>query len=145
VSDGVGADFVGDLDQAFRDQGTRDRRAEQILPLVHRIGAEHRKHEVTHEFLAHVLDVDVAGLDAEQFRLGASRFEFLALAEVGGEGHHLAAVGGLQPFQDDRGVEAPGIGEDDLFDFLLGAGHGGSRGREGSSARLNRRPASAQP
>ena len=44
-------------------------------------------------------------------RAGSS---FLALADVGGEGHDFAAVGVLQPFQDDGGVEAAGVGEHDF-------------------------------
>jgi hypothetical protein len=59
-----------------------------------------------------------SGLDAEQQRLVARRAELLALAEVGGEGHHLAAVGGLQPLQDHAGVEPAGIGEHDLLHVL---------------------------
>src|SRR5665254_17381 len=65
----------------------------------------HREHVIAHEFLAQVLDENVRGLDAEQQRLLARRLEFLALAEIGGEGDDLAAIGGLQPLQDDRGVE----------------------------------------
>ena len=34
------------------------------------------------------------------------RFELFALTEVGGEGHDLAAVGFLQPLENDGGVEA---------------------------------------
>jgi acid stress-induced BolA-like protein IbaG/YrbA len=49
-------------------------------------------------------------------RLGARRLEFFALAEVGGEGHHFAVVGILQPLEDDRGVQTAGIGENDLRD-----------------------------
>ena len=49
----------------------------------------------------------------------ARRLELLALAEIGGEGHDLAAVGGLQPFEDDRGVEPAGIGQHDFLDVFL--------------------------
>ena len=41
--------------------------------------------------------------------------EFFALAEIGGEGDDLAAVSGLQPLEDDRGVEPAGIGQHHLF------------------------------
>ena len=84
--------FRGDLDELLGDQRPRDRGAEQILPLVLGVGAEHREDVVAHEFLAQVLDEDVLGLDAEQLRLLARRLQLLALAEVGGEGHDLAAV-----------------------------------------------------
>ena len=93
MGDGIGADLLGDLDLLLGDQRPRDRGAEQILPFIERVGAEHRKHVVAHEFLAQVLDEDVLRLDAEQFGLLARRLELLALAEIGGEGDHLAAIG----------------------------------------------------
>ena len=70
--------------------------------------------QIADEFLAKILDMDL--LDAEEFRLLPRRLELLALAEIGGEGHDLAAVSLLQPFQDDRGVEPTGIGEHHLLD-----------------------------
>ena len=102
-----------DLDQPLGDQRPRDRGAEQIDALIERIGAEHRKDEIADEFLAQILDVDL--LDAEHLGLLARRLELLALAEIGGEGHDLGAIFGLQPFQDDRGVEPARIGEHDLL------------------------------
>ena len=92
VADRVGAGHLGDLDLALGDQRPGDRGAEQIHALVERVGAEHREHVVAHELLAQVLDVDVLRLDAEQLRLRARRLELLALAEIGGEGHHLALI-----------------------------------------------------
>src|SRR6266403_3997144 len=114
----VGADFFGDFDLLLRNQGPRDRRAQEILPLIDRVGAEHRKHVIPDEFLAQVLDEDIFRLDAEQQRLLARGLELLALAEIGGEGHDLASVCGLQPLQDDRGVEPARIGEHDLLHVL---------------------------
>ena len=119
MADRVGADLAGDLDLLLGDQRPRDRGAEQVLALVERVGAEHREHVVADELLAQILDEDVLLLDAEQQRLLARRRQLLALAEVGGEGDDLAAVGGLQPFQDDRGVEPAGIGEHDLLDVAF--------------------------
>ena len=129
VGDGVGAGLVGDLDQALGDQRPGDRGAEQVDALVERVHAHHREDEVADELLAQVLDVDLA--DAQHLGLAAGRLELLALAEVGGEGHHLGAVGGLQPLEDDRGVEPAGVGENDLLDVghrLLPLREGG-RGR----------------
>jgi hypothetical protein len=85
------------------------------LALVDRVGAEHREHEVADEFLAHILDEDVLRFDAQQFGFLAGRIKLLALSEIGGEGHHLAAVLDFEPFQDDRGVETAGIGKDDFL------------------------------
>jgi hypothetical protein len=120
VGDGVGAGGGGDLDEALGDQRPRDGGAEEVLPLVDGVGAEHRKDEVADELLAQVFDEDVLGLHAEELGLAARRLELFALAEVGGEGDDLAAVFGLEPFEDDRGVEPAGIGEDDLVQ----RGHG---------------------
>ena len=55
-------------------------------------------------------------------RLGANACELVAaLADVGGDADDArAAVVLLEPRNDDRGVEAAGVGEDD------GAGHGRS-------------------
>ena len=111
MGDGVGADLMGDLDQPLGDQRPGDRGAEQIGALVQRIGAEHRQHVVAHELFAQVLDEDLRR--AHQLGLFARRLELLALAQVGGEGHHLAAVAVLQPAQDDRGVEPAGVRQND--------------------------------
>ena len=133
VAHGVGPHGPGDLDLLLGDQRPGDRRAEEVESLVLRVGAEHREHVVPHELVAKVFDEDVLGLDAEQQGLLPRRLQLLALAEVGREGHDLAAVSGLQPLQDDGGVEPPGIGQDDAADLLRGLGHGaGSAGWGGS-------------
>ena len=121
----IGADLAGDLDLLLGDERPGDRGPEQVLPLVQGVGAEHREHIVADEFLAQVLDEDVLRLDPEQQRLLARRAQLFALAEVGGKRHHLAAVGGLQPFQNDRGVKPAGIGEH----HLLGRGLGHQKNR----------------
>ena len=112
---GIGADNLCDLDLLLGDQRPRDRGAEQILALIERIGAKHREHIVAHEFFAQVFDEDILRLDAEHQRLLPGGLELLALAEIGGEGHHLAAIGGLQPFEDDRGIETARIGQHDFL------------------------------
>ena len=121
VGHGIGAGFFGDFHEAFGDQRAGDGGAQEVETLVDRVGAEHREDEVADEFLAHVFDVDVLWRDAHHLGLFAGRFQLFTLAEVGGEGHHLAAIFGLQPFQDDRGIEAAGIGKHDF----LGRGHDG--------------------
>ena len=118
MADGVGADLLCDFDLALGDQRPRNRGAEQIKPLVERVGAHHRIDVILDEFLAKIVDEDVLGLDAGHLRLAARGFEFLALAEIGGEGHDFAAIGLLQPLEDDAGVEATRIGEDDAIDLI---------------------------
>ncbi len=117
VRDGIRAGLVGDVDQALGDQRARDGGAEQVFAFIDGVGAEHREHEIAHEFFAQVVDENVLRLDAELQRLLACGLQLFALAQVGGEGHHFALVGVLQPLQDDRGVESAGVGEDGFFDF----------------------------
>ncbi len=121
MGDGVCAFGARDLDEALGDQGPRDRGAEEIEPFILGIGAEHREDEVAHEFFAQVLDVDA--FHARAFSLAARRLELLALPKIGGEGHDLAAIFDLQPLQNDRCVEAAGVGEHDFLDVLV-LGHG---------------------
>jgi hypothetical protein len=40
-----------------------------------------------------IVDEDMLGLHTGQLGLGARRLELFALAEIGGEGHHLALIG----------------------------------------------------
>ena len=118
MGDRIGADLFGDLDLALGDQRAGDRGAEQILALIERIGAEHREDEVAHEGLAQVVHEDL--LDAEHLGLAAGGLQFLALAEIGGEGHDLAAIGRLQPAQDHAGIQPARIGEHDFLDGFRG-------------------------
>ena len=80
-----------------------------------------------------------SGLMPSSQRLLARGLELLALAEIGGEGHHLAAIGGLQPFQDDRGVEPAGIGEHHLFHVAFGHGRGRRFARKAFKSRADYR------
>ena len=115
MGNGLGADLLRDLDLPLGDERPRDRRPQEIRALVERVRAEHREDVVAHELFAQILDEDVLRLDAEKQRLLARGFDLLALTEIGGEGDHLATIRGLQPLQDDRGVEPAGIGEHHFF------------------------------
>jgi hypothetical protein len=68
------------------------------------------------ELLAQIVDEDVLGLHARLLGLAPRGLELLALAEIGGEGHDLALIFLLQPFQDHAGVQPARIGEDDAVD-----------------------------
>ena len=116
----VGTGGFCDLNKTLGDQRTRNRGAQQIEALIDRIGAEHREDEIADELFADVLDKDVFRLDAQKLCFFARRLQFLALAEIGGKGDNLAAVFGLQPFQDDRSIKATGVGQHNF----LGRGHG---------------------
>ena len=120
MGDRVGTDLLGDLDLLLGDQRPGDRGAEQILALIERIGAKHGKHIIAHEFFAQILDEDILGLDSEQQRLVARGRQLLALAEIGREGDDLAAIGYLQPLENDGRIEAARIGEHHLLDIALG-------------------------
>jgi hypothetical protein len=118
----VGADLFGNLDLALRDQRAGDRGAQQILSLVEGVRAKHREHEIADEGLTQIVDEDL--LHAEHLGLFACRFQLFALAEICCEGHDLAAIGRLQPFQDDTGVETARVGENNLLD--ISGRHGAS-------------------
>ncbi len=117
---GIGAHLLRDLDLFLGDQRARDRGAQQIDALVQRIGAEHGEDIVAHEFLAQIFDEDVLGLDAQGERLLARGLDLGALAQIGGEGHDLGAIFGLQPFEDHRRVQPARIGEDHFLHISLG-------------------------
>ena len=119
VRDTVGAGLARDIDQSLGDQRPRNRCAQQVLALVDGIGAKHREDEITHELFAQVIDVDF--LDAELLGLGPDMIKFLALTDIGRKGHDLAVVGVLQPFEDDGGIQATGISEDDFANVGHGA------------------------
>ena len=124
MRDGISAGLMRDLDKALGDQRARDTGAEQVIAFIARIGAHHREDEVAHEFLANILDEDMLVGNAHGARLCAGGFDFLALSEIGGEGHHFDPALHLEPFGDDGGIETAGIGEDNPFDFgALGIGH----------------------
>ena len=118
VRHGIGADLGCDLDQPLGNQRARDGRSQQIQTFVQCVRPKHRKHEIADEFFTHVLDVDRGR--AHHLGLLAGGFQFLALTKIGGKGDDLAAIFGLQPFQDDGCVQTARIGEDDF----LGGGHG---------------------
>src|SRR3546814_15283125 len=102
-------------------QRPRDRRAEQVQPLVERVGAHHREDVLLDEFIAQIVDEDVFGLDTSGLGLLARGLEFLALPEIGGEGADLALIGRLEPFEDHARVQPARIGKDASVE-LLGQG-----------------------
>ena len=116
MADRISANLPGNLDLALGDQRPGNRCAEQVEAFVKRVGAHHREDVIADEFLAQVVDEDMLGLHPHQLGLVPRRSQLLALPKIGGEGHHLAPIGLLQPFQDDAGVEAAGKGEDDPLD-----------------------------
>ncbi len=116
VRDGVSALQLGDLDHALGDQRPGDAGAQQVLALVDRAGLHHGVEVVGDELLAQVFDVDLAGAGGEGLLLQAA--QFLALAQVGREADHLAAVVVAQPGHDNGGIQPAGVGEHDFFDGL---------------------------
>jgi hypothetical protein len=120
MTDRIGADLFGDLDLFLGDQRTGNGGAQQIDAFIDRVGAEHGEDEIADELLTQVLDEDVAGLDAQGQRLLAGGLDLLALPQISGEGDDFGAIFCLQPFQDDRGVQSAGIGENDFLDVFLG-------------------------
>ena len=100
----VGPRFTRDLNLAFRDQRPCNRGAEQVKPLIDCIGPKHRENIVANEVFSEILNINL--LDPEQFRFFARGLQLLPLSEIGREGHNLASISHLQPFQNDGRIEA---------------------------------------
>jgi hypothetical protein len=132
MGDGIGAGFASDFDQALGNERAGNGGAQQIVAFVAGVGAHHGEHEIAHEFFAQVIDIDVLGLHAHQFGLGARGGQLFALPKVGRKGYDFAIIGDLQPLEDDAGVETAGIGENDALDV----GHGGALRKKEFAGRL---------
>ena len=126
VADGVGAGFLRDLHESLGNQWASDGGAQQVLAFIQGIGSEHGEHKVTHKLFAQIFDEDVFGVDPHFDGFGSGGFNFLALTDVGREGHHLAVIGVLQPLQNNGGVESTRVGQHDAFGTLIGDGFFGS-------------------
>jgi hypothetical protein len=111
---GIRTRLGSNLDQPLGDKRTGNRRTQKVDAFIKCIGPEHREYEIGDELLAQVLDVDF--LDAQHLGLAPRRLQLITLAEVGSEGDHFRTKLGLQPFQDDRGVQSARIGQHDLLD-----------------------------
>src|SRR5581483_5120385 len=130
VSDRVGPLGARDFDLALGDRRARDRGAQQVVALVHRVGAQHREDEVARELLAQVLEIEFARARPERLFFESS--DLLGLANVSAVRHHLASVAVANPPQDDRSIEPAGVGE---YHFAYaGSRHGAILGN--SAARL---------
>ena len=113
VGDGVGAFCLGDFDHALGDEGAGDGGAQEVLAFVNGPGLHHGEDEVLGEFFLEVIDVDFerAGL----FGFGVQAFQFVVLADVCTEGDDFGIIGFFDPGEQDGGVEATGISEDDFL------------------------------
>ena len=89
--------------------------AEEIFALVHRIRPEHGKNIVADKFLAQILNEDL--LHTQLFRLRPRGLNLLTLPDIRGKRDHFAAVGVLQPFQNDGSIQPAGECEHDLVNF----------------------------
>ena len=114
VAHRVGAGSPGHLHLGLGDQGPGDGSAQEIGPLIEGVGPEHGPDEVPDELFLEVLDIDLVGAGGPGLRRHLR--QFLALAQVGGKGHHRALILLLQPLENHRGVQAAGVGQDDFLD-----------------------------
>ena len=113
VRDGGGSFGPGDLDHPLRNQRPRDTRTQTIFALVNGSGLQDRIDEIPCEFLLKVIDVTFRRSGPK--RLFLEPVEFLPLADVRAECHDLRPVSFLEPVQKNRGVQPPGICDDDFF------------------------------
>ena len=117
VGDGVGALFLGDLDEALGDARPRVARAEQVL-LVRGAGLHGRDDVIVNVLVRQVEHVELrrAGLDGLLFQT----VELAGLADVAGHGDDFAViVVFLQPGDDDGRIQTAGVSKDDFFDIFF--------------------------
>ena len=113
--------LLGDADHLLGNAGAGDGGAQEVPPLVDGVALDGVEYVVLDELLAKVGDDALEG--AARDGLGLDGLEVLVvLADVGAEGDDVEAFF-AEPLEDDGGVEAAGVGEDDLG--LAGGGHCG--------------------
>ena len=73
VGNGIAFFLGGDLHLPLGDQRPGDGGAQQVMPLVDGVGAEHGEHEIAHKLFPQVVDIDLVAPVAKAFsRTGAS-------------------------------------------------------------------------
>ena len=124
VRDVGGAGLVRDLDELLDDHRARQRREERVGVLVERVGRDRLGQDLLGVLLAHVERLGVDGSHVERLLLDP-REVLGVLPHVAANRDDVEVLLGLQPLDHDRGVEAAGVGENDLLPL------GGSCGRRG--------------
>ncbi|MNW57186.1 hypothetical protein D3C74_349700 [compost metagenome] len=109
----------GDVHHTLRNQRTGNACAKQVLTLIQSARLEHRVDEVTREFIAKIIDVDLRRAGCEGFFLQA--IQFFLLADIGCKSNNLRIIGFFQPFQNNRGIQPAGVGEHNFFFWHGGA------------------------
>src|SRR5690606_29777634 len=90
VGHGIRPDAVSNLNLALRDDGARQRSAEQILPFVDGAGTQGGKNVLGDELPAQVLDEDTGGAALQGLLLDSG--QLVALTDVGCHGNYFASV-----------------------------------------------------
>ena len=102
-----------DLNQSLGNKRPRNGRSKKVKAFVKSVGAEHWENKIARELFPKIFDINL--FDAEHLSFLARRVQFFALAQVSRERNDLAPVLVLEPFQNDRGIETAGIGENDFL------------------------------
>ena len=118
VGDGIRAVLLRRQDLVLGDQRPGDGSPQQILPFIDCPGAEQRENVIAREFLAQVL-ADQPARAGFTRPFGQRRGLADPLPDIGGETHHFAPVGFLQPGDNDRGIQPAGISKHDLLGAVL--------------------------
>ncbi len=93
VGDRIRLCFPRNLDLAFGNQRARNTGTQQIFPLINRVGTKHGKNKITRKLFAKIFYEYL--LNAELFSFCACRLDFLALADIRGEGDDFTLIGVL--------------------------------------------------
>src|SRR5579885_3734647 len=116
VRDGIGSLRPRDFSLFFRNYGAGDGGAEEVVSLVNRVRAHHRKHEVAGELLAQVGEHQLACAGGKRFLLETGGF--LGLPDVGAIRDHLASEAILEPSKDYGSIEPARVGENHFLDVF---------------------------
>jgi hypothetical protein len=112
VRERVGADTVRNLHLTLGDERPRHGGAQQVLPIVDRAGAEGGENEIAHELFAQIFHEAFLGAGRQGFLAHAAQL-FSTLSDVCRDANDARVVVLTQPRNDDRGVEAARIGQND--------------------------------
>ena len=112
VSDGIATFRLGDFDHTFRDERTRNRRAEEVLSFVNRSRLHHRENEVAGKFFLQIFNVNFGstGFLALFFEPGKLFF----LSDVRAVSDHFGVVFFFNPGKEHGRVQSAGICEKNL-------------------------------
>src|SRR5690606_34643168 len=104
--------FSGGLDQTLGDDGSGQRRAQQVLPLLNRSRPDRRAHRVSHERLLTIVDDTGDGSGGDGFGFGFG--DLSPLTDITGVGNDIGVVFLPEPGEDYGGIKTSRVGKNNF-------------------------------